>query len=223
MVYLLKNRKWRNKHQNFVVAKASQKLGLLRRSCSFSKVIQNRKILYLAIVRSQFEHCSQVWRPTNTTQLSRFQTIQKRAVKWILGEDFHRYSREEYLGKLKDLDLLPMNLKFDLNDLALFHNIIYEYSFIHMPDYLIKNDPTNHVNNKYFTRQTRNFNSSDRLKFKSTILPRVDAFANSFFHRTYLKWNKLPQAIREIEHTNSFKLKLKEHLWTIAEETLNSL
>ena len=212
-----------NKHQNFVVAKASQKLGLLRRSCSFSKAIQNRKILYLAIVRSQFEHCSQIWRPTNNTQLSKFQTVQKRAVKWILGEDFHHYSREEYLCKLKDLDLLPMTLKFDLNDLVLFHNIIYEYSIIHMPDYLIKKDHTNQVNNRYFTRQTRNFNSSDRLKFKSTIVPRVDAFANSFFHRTYLKWNKLPQAIREIEHTNLFKSKLKEHLWTIAEETLNSL
>ena len=42
---------------------------------------------------------------------------------------------------------------------------------------------------------------------------------NSFFHRTYLKWNDLSQKLREIQSTDSFKSKLKQHLWSIAEET----
>ena len=215
------NLNW-NKHHNVILGKASQKLGLLRRACAFSKIKQSRKILYLAIVCSQFEHCSQVWRPTNITQMNKFESIQKRGVKWILDENFKRYSKREYMEKLKALDILPMNFKFDLNDLVFFHKILNNFTFNSIPDYLIRNDQSDSVNDIYFSRQTRNFNDSDTLKFKCKIIPRVDAFSNSFFHRTYHKWNNLPKELREIELPKSFKVRLKQHLWAIAEESLSS-
>ena len=211
-----------NKHQNLILGKAKQKLGLLRRSCSFSKVIQSRKVLYLAIVRSQFEHCSQVWRPTNATQTNKFKSVQRRGIKWVFGEDFNRYSEKEYLDKLKTLNILPIDLNFDLNDLILFRHIVFGTSFIGKPEYLLKNDNTNDTNDTYFSRQTRHFNDSDKLKFKCKITPKVGAFSNSFFHRTYLKWNSLPKSIREAESPDAFKTKLKQHLWIIAEELLSS-
>ena len=38
-------------------------------------------------------------------------------------------------------------------------------------------------------RQTRSITLSDELQFECTVIPSVDAFADSFFHRTYKKWN----------------------------------
>ena len=92
-----------------------------------------------------------------------------------------------------------------------------------MPDYLIHDtdDDGNSDNNKYFQRQTRSYNKTDRLKLKCKITPRVNAFSQSFFPRTYLTWNKLPYDIRIIETPELFKTKLKEHLWLTAEENIS--
>ena len=217
-VMVSSNLKW-NKQHNVLLSKGSQKLGLLRRSCSFSKNILHRKKLYLAIVRSQFEHCSQIWRPVKDTQLNKFEALQKRGVKWVYGEDFICYSKSEYFYKLKLLDILPISLKFDLNDLKLFNKVVYGVSCITFSDYLVNN--TDGQPNRHFQRQTRHTNLSDRLKFKCSIIPRVDAFADTFFHRTYLKWNDLPLQIREIEINYHFKTRLKQHFWMIAEEAYN--
>ena len=206
-----------NKQHGTLINKASQKLGLLRRSCSFSKSIAHRKMLYLAIVRSQFEHCSQVWRPVKPTQSNKFEALQKRGIKWIFGEDFSFYSKKEYYDKLKQLDILPLSLKFDLNDLTFFHKIFYRPSdFINIPHYLIINDASE--SSQGLRRQTRSMTSSDNLQLKCTVHPRVNAFVDSFYYRTYLKWNKLPFNLREIDNSDSFKIKLKDHLWTLANE-----
>ena len=45
--------------------KASQKLGMLRRNCFFVRDKRRARTLYLVIVRSLFQHCSIIWRPTN--------------------------------------------------------------------------------------------------------------------------------------------------------------
>ena len=124
-VMVTSNLKWNRQHR-VLLNKASQKLGLLRRSCSFSRNLDHRKVLYLAIVRSQFEHCSQIWRPVKITQMDKFEALQKRGIKWVFGEDFTYYSKTEYFSKLKQLNILPLSLKFDLNDLVLFHKMFYK-------------------------------------------------------------------------------------------------
>ena len=96
-----------------------------------------------------------------------------------------------------------------------------------MPDYLIsaadmgKND-VGGENNNLFQRQTRNYNDNDKLKFKSKITPKINAFSQSFFYRTFQEWNKLSKELRDIESPGTFKAKLKEHLWLIAEQNLVS-
>ena len=77
-VIMAPNLKWNKQHMK-LKNKASQKLGLLRRTCSFSNNILHRKNLYIAIVRSQFGHCSQVWCPVCKTQSDKFEALQKRA------------------------------------------------------------------------------------------------------------------------------------------------
>ena len=163
------------------LSKANQKLGLMKRTCSFSKSNLSRKILVLSVIRSQFEHASPVWRPTTVTQMNKFESLHKKCIKWVLNEDYRYYSKTEYLDKLRSLDILPMYLKFRMNDIVFFHKIVYGLSVVSFPDYIVSARSENSDNSRLFVRQTRQFNDNDRLKYKSTVVPRIDAFSNSFF------------------------------------------
>ena len=79
-------------HQEKILIKASQMLGLTKRTCHFVQNVDRKRALYLAMVRSQFNHCSVIWRPHNKTMLNKFERIQKQAVKWILSEEYISYS-----------------------------------------------------------------------------------------------------------------------------------
>ena len=99
--------------------------------------------------------------------------------------------------------------------------MVYECSCINLPDYLLNNNDKQGQTDNFFQRQTRNSSLSDRLKFKCRVIPRVDAFTDSYFYRTHKKWNELPFEIRDIESIDQFKTRLKQYLWIIAEETYN--
>ena len=126
-----------NVHCNRIISKANQMLGLTKRTCYFVNDSNRRRALYLALVRSQFEHCSVIWRPNGKTLLQSFENIQKRAIKWILFEENIRYNTlATYIQKCRQVDLLPISGRFDLTELILFHKIVYELSAIKRPFYL---------------------------------------------------------------------------------------
>ena len=87
-----------NIHFNFndqcdrLLSKANQQFGLTKRTCYFVNDIKRKRSLYLSLIRSQFEHCSSIWRPCSDTMLSKFEALQKRCVKWILSEENIRYN-----------------------------------------------------------------------------------------------------------------------------------
>ena len=62
-----------NKSFNFIdncdklLTKANQQLGILKRTCHFVTNKNRRRVLYLALVRSQFDHWSPIWRPCDNT------------------------------------------------------------------------------------------------------------------------------------------------------------
>ena len=76
-----------NEHCEHLISKASQQLGLVRRTCHFVKDVRRRRVLYLTLIRSQFEHCSPVWRPNGKSMIERFEKFQKKCIKWILSEE----------------------------------------------------------------------------------------------------------------------------------------
>ena len=73
-------------HCAFLISKANNQLGLVKRSCYFIKETDQRRALYLTLVRSIFNHCSQVWSPQDIKSLDGFNQLQRRAVKWIFKE-----------------------------------------------------------------------------------------------------------------------------------------
>ena len=62
---------------NSLYSKTSCRLGLLKRTLHFIKCPKQKRNFYLAIVRSQFEHCVQIWRPNNDTYIAKLERIQR--------------------------------------------------------------------------------------------------------------------------------------------------
>ena len=76
---------------------------------------------------------------------SKVESIQHRAVKWILGEQDHHYNDIEYLTRLRELDLMPMELKFEYKDgdLLLFHQINNDQSVLSTESTILFNSDHN--------------------------------------------------------------------------------
>ena len=212
--------------------KASSRLGLMKRTLRFIKDRKQKRAFYLALVRSLFENCSIVWRPTNTVLHNRAESIQRRAVKWILGEQDHHYNDYEYLARLRDLDLMPMEQKFKLNDLILFHQIYNDQSVVKLPSYLTPITPSERGRLRTNTRQPSRFedfdtagmpntrqrriNRHDRFSLRCTVEAKAHPFKGSFFFRTHSEWNDLPTELKGDADVGAFKSKLIKHLWDIS-------
>ena len=204
-----------NKKLNFgdqctrLLSKANQQFGLTRRTCYFVNDVKRRRVLFLSLIRSQFEHCSPIWRPTGKSMLDKFENFQKRCVKWILSEEFIGYkSAAVYLKKCRQVNILPMEKRFDLNDLLFFHKVIYELIPIKLPDYL------------YFFNGISRLRSChlDSLSIVSSIQPKnlSDVSLNkSCFYRTHSLWNALPFDIRKIQFSSAFKNEVIKHFWKL--------
>ena len=217
-VHMTNNLCW-TKHCNYLLSKASWNLGLLRRTCNFVKNTRQRRSLYIAMVRSQLEHCSSVWSPSSSTILDKFESLQKRGIKWILDEEFLSYQGDTYYAKCKLLDLLPLGSRFVLKDLKTFHSIINLTSAISLPAYM------------HFFKGNSRLRSShlDHLSIISDISPRITVnygnthkeatssslthFANSYFFRSMNLWNFLPLSTREISFPKRFEAAVAEFLW----------
>ena len=116
-----------------MLGKAVTQFNLLRRTCHFVKSSNKRRTLYFTMVRSLFEHGSQLWSPVGNC-IELFESFQKRCIKWILLEQYQSYSELDYLRKLTSLDILPLSYKFIHSDLVFFHNIFYNIIPISFPN-----------------------------------------------------------------------------------------
>ena len=202
--------KW-GAHCDNLVAKASSKLGLLRRTCHFATNKRQKRSFYLAVIRSIFEHCSVIWAPQYSTHVQKFSMIQKRAIKWINGEQYVSYSDEVFAAKQKELNILSVKLKFIYTNIVLFYKIVNGLVPINLPSYLSICMP-DHVRN---TRQNAAIHDlSDSSTYQCSITPDCEAFRNSFFYRTMNRWNSLPPNIRQAERISSLKSLLLDYFWS---------
>ena len=171
------------------------------------------------MVRSQFEHCSSLWSSCSSTTLDKFESLQKRCIKWILDEEFCSYHGDSYYSKCKQLDILPIKSRFVLRDLKTFHSIVKSTSPIPLPDYMHFHSGTSRLRSSHL----------DHLSITSDISPRItlnyvsplngatssslSQFANSFYFRSMNLWNSLPLSTREISFPKRFESAITEFLW----------
>ena len=185
---------------------------MLRRTCHCINNTSKCRTLYLTLVRSLFNHCSQIWR-LNCPAVAPFENFQKRCIKWALGESLVCYSETEYLEKLKILKILPLEYYFLKNDPTIFHNIIHNLIPVPLPKELIHNDLRTRLNrNKNLTFQlTENVGTPKKI------------LTNSFFIPSMSHWNRLPNEIRKLTDSNEFKVTLENYFWTQMSSHLQSI
>eukprot|EP00116_Pleurobrachia_bachei_P009166 sb/3469428/ len=211
-VHLSQDLSWKY-HIDFLLQQFTDRLNMLRRTVHFIKNIHQRRILYLSLVRSLLEHCSQVWAPTQVGLRVKLEAAQKRAIKWVYGVNpTVSWIEEIYHFNLTNISILPIHLHFLFNDLKLFYKIISGIINLDLPAYLFLKSPTDI---SYRTRANRDI--IDLVDFTTvgcTAQPLSSAFRNSFFVRTYPKWNELPVEIRQSSSLDVFSIGLKTRLFS---------
>ena len=201
-------------HADLLYSKANQILGLLKRTCHFIINCDRKRALYLTMVRSLFEHCSYIWKPSSNSSISKLESIQKRGVKWILNDNSVSYGSNYhlYLVHCRQLNILPIKFRFNFNDLKMFHSIVYGFSCVKLPDYIIPFQGSRlrrcHLDSKSFisTIQPKSTGKNFDSVIRGTLF-------KSFFYRTHLLWNELPISLREIIRPSIFKSKLLDYIW----------
>ena len=162
--------------------------------------------------------------------LAKVEGIQKRAVKWILAEQDHHYNDFEYLKRLKDLDILPMEYKFVYTDLVQFYKIYHGLSVVKLPSYLqpvtaedrcrlrphiipvLQNQPEGFEIPDLALMRTNRYDSAS---LKCVLINPSNILKSSFFFRTHLLWNDLTPSIRNLNDMGEFKTSLMKHLWVV--------
>ena len=152
---------WKD-HVFYLCSKANRMLGLLKRTCNFVKNTAQKRVFYLAIVASQFNHCSSIWRPSSLFLLNKIERVQIRGIKWILSQQYTTYTANSYFEKCKELNLLPLRLRLDFFAILLFHKILHKTVPIELPAYISLAPETN-------LRSSHR----DPLTFLSSIKPRI--------------------------------------------------
>jgi len=104
-----------NEHYDMLLKKAYKTLGLIRRIFQNTRVVQAKKLLYLTLVCSKLQYCSPIWRPQYINDIKNIENIQRRATKFILND----YS-SDYKSRLIKLNLLPLMMQFEFNDIMFF-------------------------------------------------------------------------------------------------------
>ena len=139
--------------------------------------------------------------------IDKFEHFQKKCIKWILSEEELSYGIDEiYFKKCRQVNCLPLSLRFTLNDLIFFHKIVNNIIPVSLPEYLT-----------FFNGNTRlRMSHLDKLSLVCSLLPRGPSktiLDKSFFYRTHTVWNSLPLELREIESLTGFRSKLETYLW----------
>ena len=118
-----------NEHCNIIYSKANQRLGLLKRTCHFTKNQNKRRAFYLSQVRSHFEHCTIIWRPASQATIEKLESIQKRALKWVINSLYTSFGDNRvYYRVCKQLNILPLSVRFDYKGMIFF--ILYFITLI---------------------------------------------------------------------------------------------
>ena len=115
-----------------------------------------------------------------------------------------------YFTHCKQLNILPIQLRFDYHDLKFLHLVVHNCSCIKLPSYLRLFDGSSRLRSTHL----------DHFSLVSDIKPNAiksvsskRGFAHTFFYRTHLSWNRLPLTLREIIRPSVFKSMLIKYIW----------
>lgn len=168
-----------NKHIDNITKKANQTLGFLRRNIKVHSA-KLKSTAYTTLVRPQLEYCSSVWSPHTSAGIDQIESIQRRAARWALRD----------YGRTSSVTNMLTNLRWRRLDLRrIDQRLIMTYNITHN---LVAISPE-----CYFTSNTRRSRLFHSMAYRQ-IQTSSDSHKFSFFPRSIVHWNSLPEDIASL-------------------------
>ncbi|MCG7865740.1 MAG: hypothetical protein JAY74_05120 [Candidatus Thiodiazotropha taylori] len=163
-----------SKHTDNVTKKANSTMAFLRRNIR-SAPQAAKETAYKTYVKPTLEYANTVWAPHTETDTQKLEMVQRRAVRFVLNDYQRTSSVTTMMGKL-GWDTLQQ--RRDHARLAMMYRIVHQLVDIPAEPYLIP-----------LAGRTRGHDSRFRQ-----IQTSYTGYQYSFFPRTIILWNQLPQS-----------------------------
>ena len=184
-VHLAKDLKW-NVHVAKTAKKANSTLGFIRRNLGkCSQDVKERA--YNALVRPHMEYATAAWDPYTKKNIEELEKIQRRAARFVTSTYSYYHSVSSLL---KDLKWNSLSLRRTISRLSIMYKIINKQIAIDIPPEM--------------TKPTRTLRRSHKHSFIQ-LQTRTDSYKYSFFPRTIIDWNSLPESVISQSNTEKFK------------------
>lgn len=189
---------------------------MLRRNLKFLPRA-HKSTAYTTLVRSILEYGSIVWDPYTQQDKQCLEKIQRRAARFIIGN--YKTKSEGFMTQtLKDIGLPPLHRRRLYNRLAFFHKIANGLvPAIKPEDHLTPLDKKRRIKptrySGYLSKNPIENQSRNNSKCFLNIDSRCAQYKHSFFPKTIIDWNSLDNDIALDHKENSFKEKLKRHMF----------
>ena len=187
--------KW-HAHINNILTSASKMLGVMR-SLKFKLNRKTLNQLYFSYLRPLVEYASVVWDGCTMYEKQQLERFQYEAARIVTG-----------LTRSVSIDNLMSEIGWlSLSDRRQFQKLVTMYKIVNgtAPEYLCNLLPP-----LVTERTIYNLRNAENI---SIMNRRTEIFAKSFIPSGSLLWNNLPLSIRSETSVNSFKLKLKQHVY----------
>ena len=185
--------KWSN-HISNIVAKANQMSYLVKRTVGYTAPINVKKQLFISMVRSNIEYCSQVWGGANRNDIIKLERIQRSATKYILGYP----DNMNYNERLCELNLTPLSYRREMSDLIFFFKCLNNMHEVNVLSYV-------------------QFTSDNACNTRSTVeelrlcVPNchTESYKKLYYNRIVQIWNSLPVNVRKAQTITNFRTNIQ--------------
>ena len=187
-----------SEYANMVIKKCAGRISFLYRH-SASLDYNCRRILCNSLIQPYLDYCCTAWYSSLTADLRRkLDVVQRRMVRFILSQDRMSHVDTTDLRKLSWLTIPDRVKFFKLSQVFKIRNGT-------SPEYLSSSFfPLSHSHGHDTRRRSFNYRVSKELADSPT----------SFSYTAIKLWNELPQSLQGVASLETFKARLKQHLFS---------
>ena len=143
---------------------------------------------YQSLVRPKLEYSSTTWNPQQVTQKRQIEQVQRNAARFVSNKPFNYQNPTSVTSMIQQLNWPTLEARRRSSDLVLMYKVVHN---------LVAVPITYHP--------PRSPRYMECVRF-ITYHCRVNVYQHSFFPRTVILWNQLPESTINLESLDSFKL-----------------
>ena len=140
---------------------------------------------YNTLVRPQVEYASCAWNPYVKHQINKIEMVQRRAARWCCNDYPPPPPYSSVSDMIDKLGWQTLQQRRSTSRLVMFYKIVYQLVAVDMPP--------------CYSHPTRTSARHHSLHYYQIFLPRT------FFPRTVVLWNSLPNSVVTMQDLGSFK------------------